>query len=73
MLFTVAEGDTRVDPMHARKTCAALQYASSGFGPVLFRYERGVGHGARALSRSIGLAADSLAFLAESLGLKGDL
>ncbi len=25
VLFTVFDGDTRVDPMHARKMCAALQ------------------------------------------------
>ena len=29
-LFTVFDGDTRVDPLHARKLCAALQHATSG-------------------------------------------
>ena len=29
-LFTVFDGDTRVDPLHARKMCAALQHATSG-------------------------------------------
>ena len=29
VLFTVFDNDTRVDPMHARKMCAALQYATS--------------------------------------------
>ena len=29
-LFTTAEGDTRVDPLHARKMAALLQSASSG-------------------------------------------
>ncbi len=67
-LFTVAENDTRVDPLHARKMCAALQYASSG-GPVLFRSEQGVGHGSRAVSLAIALQADCLAFLATQLGL----
>ena len=28
-LFTVFDGDTRVDPLHARKLCAALQHATS--------------------------------------------
>src|SRR6185437_15765654 len=28
-MFTVFEGDTRVDPLHARKLAAALQYATS--------------------------------------------
>ncbi|GAA2204893.1 prolyl oligopeptidase family serine peptidase [Nonomuraea monospora] len=67
-LFTVAAADTRVDPMHARKMCAALQWASGGGRPVLLRYEPDVGHGARAVSRSVGLAADVLAFLAAQLG-----
>jgi prolyl oligopeptidase len=69
VLFTVSDGDTRVDPLHARKMCAALQHASSGLGPVLLRHERGVGHGARALSRELALLADCLAFLACHVGL----
>ena len=69
VLFCVADGDTRVDPLHARKMCAALQHASSGEGPVLFRLERGAGHGARARSRTVALEADCLAFLASRVGL----
>ncbi|MCF6472024.1 S9 family peptidase [Nonomuraea sp. MG754425] len=68
-LFTVSAADTRVDPLHARKMCAALQWAGGGDRPVLLRYEPDVGHGARAVSRSVGLAADVLAFLAEHTGL----
>ncbi len=30
VLFTVFESDTRVDPCHARKMCAALQHATAG-------------------------------------------
>ena len=30
VLFTVFDGDTRVDPLHARKMCAALQHATAG-------------------------------------------
>lgn len=69
-LFTVFDGDTRVDVLHARKMCAALQAASSGSldkRPILFRLETGVGHGARAATRTAGLAADQLAFLAQYL------
>jgi prolyl oligopeptidase len=69
VLFTVFDGDTRVDPLHARKMCAALQHATSGTRPVLLRRERDVGHGARALSRSVGLTADTLAFAARWTGL----
>jgi prolyl oligopeptidase len=69
VLFTVFDGDTRVDPLHARKMCAALQHASSGDRPVLLRREKDVGHGARALSRTIALSADTLAFTARWTGL----
>jgi prolyl oligopeptidase len=72
VLFTVFESDTRVDPMHARKMCAALQAATAAdpaTHPVLLRVEREVGHGARAVSRTVDLSADQLAFLAAHLGL----
>jgi prolyl oligopeptidase len=58
--------------MHARKMCAALQHATSApiyERPVLLRREADVGHGARALSRSIELSADALAFAAHQTGL----
>jgi len=68
-LFTVFDGDSRVDPLHARKLCAALQHATSGDRPILLRREKDVGHGARALSRTIELSVDTLAFCAERTGL----
>ena len=66
--FQVFDGDTRVDPLHARKMCAALQHATTG-GPVLLRREKDVGHGARAISRSVALIADTLGFAAAMTGL----
>ncbi|GHA90638.1 MULTISPECIES: prolyl oligopeptidase family serine peptidase [Streptomyces] len=69
VLLTASDGDTRTDPLHARKMCAALQHASSGPGPVLLRLERGVGHGDRAASRVVALQAECLAFLAAHVGL----
>ena len=84
VLFTVFDSDTRVDPMHARKMCAALQHAAAaGPGspggtragqparPVLLRREVSAGHGARAVSRSVSLAADTLAFAAYHTGHPG--
>jgi prolyl oligopeptidase len=71
-LFTAFGGDTRVDPGHARKMCAALQWATSGTRPILLRHEGDVGHGARAASRSVELAADMLAFLGTHTGLGAD-
>ncbi|MCW2776720.1 MAG: Prolyl oligopeptidase, partial [Frankiales bacterium] len=69
VLFTVFEGDSRVDPLHARKLCAALQHATSSDRPVLLRDEKDVGHGARSVSRTVGLSVDLLAFLAAHTGL----
>ncbi len=68
-LFTVFDGDTRVDPLHARKMCAAMQAATVGDGPILIRAEPDVGHGARAVSRSIDLSVEVLAFSAAHTGL----
>ncbi|MCX4986471.1 prolyl oligopeptidase family protein [Streptomyces sp. NBC_00572] len=70
VLLTAADGDTRTDPLHARKMCAALQHATSGTGPVLLRLEHGVGHGDRAASRASALQAECLAFLASRVGLR---
>ena len=75
VLFEVFGSDTRVDPLHARKLCAALQHATRRAvddAPVLLRRETDVGHGARAISRSVELTADSLAFLAHHTGLRLD-
>lgn len=69
VLFTASGGDTRVDPLHARKMCAALQHASSGDGPVLLRLEQGVGHGMTAFSLGLAMQAECLAFLADQLGV----
>ena len=68
-LFTVFDSDTRVDPLHARKMCAALQWATSSDAPILLRRESEVGHGARAVSRSVELTVDMLAFQAHHTGL----
>ena len=70
VLFTTFESDTRVDPLHGRKLAAALQHATTSDSPVVLRRETSVGHGARAVSRTVGLAADQLAFLAAATGLE---
>jgi len=72
VLFTVFEGDTRVDPLHARKLAAALQSATAALpdeSPVLLRRETGVGHGGRALSRGIVLLTEELQLVADRTGL----
>ena len=73
-LFTIFEGDTRVDTLHARKLAAALQHATSaaiGERPVLVRREHNVGHSARSVSRIVTLWLDELVFMARQLGLEG--
>jgi len=69
VLFTVFTNDTRVDPVHAYKMCAALQHATSSSRPVLLRAEGQVGHGQRAVSLAAALAGDCLAFAAKETGL----
>ncbi|MEU8221631.1 prolyl oligopeptidase family serine peptidase [Kribbella sp. NPDC048915] len=66
VLLTAFGNDTRVDPSHARKFCAALQHATASNRPVLLRYEADSGH----TTGGIGLAADMLAFIAHQTGLR---
>jgi prolyl oligopeptidase len=69
-LFEVFDSDTRVDPLHARKMCAALQAVQPEDGPpILLRRETDVGHAARSVDRTIALSVDTLSFLAAQLGL----
>ena len=72
VLFTTAEGDSRVDPMHARKM-AALMQAQTAEDPgaaVLLRVDRDAGHGiGKPLDKQVDDLADQYAFLAWRLGL----
>ncbi|MFF2619046.1 prolyl oligopeptidase family serine peptidase [Kitasatospora sp. NPDC058046] len=62
-------GDRRVDPLHSRKFCAALQDAGDGTRPTILHNALGAGHGARATADGESLAADRLAFAARWTGL----
>ncbi len=68
-MFVVFDNDTRTDPMHGRKLCAAVQHATAGSRPVVIRTDGDVGHGARKLSKSVEESADMLAFAARWTGL----
>ncbi|MBI1375911.1 MAG: prolyl oligopeptidase family serine peptidase [Frankiales bacterium] len=68
-LFMVFDNDTRTDPMHGRKMCAAVQHATSSTRPVLIMQQADVGHGTRSRDRAIDEAADMLAFTARWTGL----
>ncbi|MGH2451149.1 MAG: prolyl oligopeptidase family serine peptidase [Candidatus Limnocylindria bacterium] len=70
VLFTTAEGDSRVDPMHARKMAALLQSEPVDAPCVLLRVDRDAGHGVgKPLDKQVDDAADQWAFLASRLGL----
>jgi prolyl oligopeptidase len=68
-MFAVFDNDTRTDPMHGRKMCAAVQAATSGDRPILLRSEGNVGHGARKLDAAVEETADTLAFMANWTGM----
>lgn len=71
-LLTTAEGDTRVDPLHARKMAAALQWAVAdvpGAPPVLLHQEGRAGHGVgKPVGKRAAEQADVLAFFSWQLG-----
>jgi prolyl oligopeptidase len=74
VLFTTAESDSRVDPMHARKMAARMQEAEAGLAegearPVLLRVESKAGHGAgKPIAKVAVEIAESLGFLLHEIG-----
>lgn len=70
-LFTAAEGDSRVDPLHARKMTAAVQAATScgADSPIVMIQEGRAGHGVgKPVGKRADELADALAFLAFFVG-----
>ncbi len=72
MLFTTAESDSRVDPMHARKMAARMQEAQGDPSrPILLRVETKAGHGAgKPVSKLADELADELSFMFREIGVK---
>ena len=69
-LFVSGDGDTRVDPGHARKMAARLQAAQGGDRPILLHYDVTSGHsGGQSVDKSIDDDADVLQFLRGQLGM----
>ena len=69
VLFSTAEGDTRVDPLHARKMAARLQAETGSDRPVLLRIESRAGHGAgKPISKRVDETALIYTFLLWQLG-----
>jgi prolyl oligopeptidase len=72
VLLTTAEGDSRVDPLHARKMAAALQDASGcqHERPILLHQESRAGHGqGKPLHKQADELSDVLSFFTWQLGL----
>lgn len=68
-LFTTADNDTRVNPLHARKMTAALQAANKENKVFLFT-EMDAGHGSgKPISKIIDSQALTLSFFSQNLGL----
>ncbi|MCU1504564.1 MAG: Prolyl oligopeptidase, partial [Ilumatobacteraceae bacterium] len=73
VLFTTAEGDSRVDPLHARKMAAMLTHAATGQGehPILLWQAGRAGHGVgKPASMRVREGADVLTFLSWQLGVE---
>ena len=73
VLFTTAEGDTRVDPLHARKMAARLTAASGSQAdrPVLLHQAGRAGHGVgKPASMRAREGADVLSFFSWQLGVE---
>ncbi len=73
VLFTTAEGDSRVDPLHARKMTALLTAASSSQAdrPILLRQAGRSGHGqGKPANMRVRDDADVLTFLSWQLGIE---
>lgn len=64
-------GDSRVDPLHARKMAARLQAATGSDAPVILREEAKAGHGAgKPVAKVIEAETDRFSFFFEQLGVR---
>jgi prolyl oligopeptidase len=75
ILFTTADSDTRVDPMHAKKMAALMQAeAANGRSrerPILLRTESKAGHGiGKPITKQIEEGTDIYSFLFWQLGVE---
>ncbi|MBA3259192.1 MAG: S9 family peptidase [Gemmatimonadales bacterium] len=71
VLLATAEGDSRVDPLHARKMAARLQAATGSGRPVLLRLESRAGHGAgKPLSKVLDELTDTWTFVFSEIGVE---
>jgi prolyl oligopeptidase len=70
VMLMSGDGDTRVDPLHARKMAARLQAATASDAPVLLRYDTQAGHSqGMPVSKQIDEFTDAEEFLMWQLGV----
>ncbi len=71
VLLATAEGDSRVDPLHARKMAARLQASTTSSLPILLRLEARAGHGAgKPLSKVLDEMTDTWTFVFSEVGVE---
>ncbi len=69
VMFWSGDGDTRVDPLHARKMTAEMQAEAAPGQPIIIRYDTLTGHsGGRSVDQQIDFDADFLAFVKSQIG-----
>ncbi|MBV1859525.1 MAG: prolyl oligopeptidase family serine peptidase [Nannocystaceae bacterium] len=69
LLMNSADSDDRVDPNHARKFVAAMQWATPNTHPVLLRVESQSGHGgADSVQARLDHSVDTISFLRATVG-----
>lgn len=70
-LFMTGDSDTRVDPLHARKMTALMQYSGDGSTPMLLDYDTKAGHsGGGSLTKTIDDLTTALSFVVWQLDMK---
>jgi len=70
VLMSSSDHDDRVDPMHARKFAAELQWATASDAPIWLRIQANAGHsGADMVKQKVDQNADTYAFLMWQLGM----
>ena len=70
VLFITGDSDTRVDPLHARKMAAEMQWAQGGDNPILLHYDTKAGHSeGRSTKKMVEDMTDEISFLWWQLGV----
>jgi prolyl oligopeptidase len=73
IMLTATENDPRVDPLHARKMAAMLQWANTSDRPILLKLDATGGHGVgQGFRRRVDEMTDIVAFFLDQFGVVAD-